>query len=255
MVNGPPTPPATTPAELHDEARASIPLDYSSAPISVPTTSHPSPEVYQNAIPLMSEAIARDDYSRLVHIAERTDTSCTNERHQSRLLIIAPLVLGHLILDDLTPARYALLRLPDNLASLPLSRALSALVTATVNRQHSAVYDHANTLNTVVSHPDFTDKELAGVISQLLSVFIDTFRQRTFALLSKAYTSLPLSLACIYLALPAEQVIDAAQKHSWSYDFSGQILNPVKGPDISLQSFSSLTTFGLVSDSVAKLEG
>lgn len=221
MVNGPPTPPATTPAELHDEARASIPLDYSSAPISVPTTSHPSPEVYQNAIPLMSEAIARDDYSRLVHIAERTDTSvcvlyCFTRRNvgtdsvgpnssvQTNVISRAYLLLPHWSLAILflticesthdscgmisrsqpglmyrrTPARYALLRLPDNLASLPLSRALSALVTATVNRQHSAVYDHANTLNTVVSHPDFTDKELAGVISQLLSVFIGEYSTR-----------------------------------------------------------------------------
>uniref|UniRef100_A0A8H8CNR9 CSN8/PSMD8/EIF3K domain-containing protein n=1 Tax=Psilocybe cubensis TaxID=181762 RepID=A0A8H8CNR9_PSICU len=237
MVNGPPTPPAITPTELHDEARVMptvlLDTDSSSAPPpSALITSHTIPESYRNAIPLISEAISRNDYTELINIAERTDTNSANDRHQSRLSVISPLVLSHLILDDLPAALYALLRLPENLAFLPVTKAFSALVTATMNRQHSNVYDQVNTLNALVANHDFVDKELSAVISQLLSVFIDNFRRRTFALLTKAYTSLPLSLACSYLALSAEQVIETAQKHSWSYDSSAQILSPAKFPEL-----------------------
>jgi len=210
-------------------------------------------------MPIIVEAITRNDYSQLVHIAEQTDLASTSDRQQSRLLIVAPLVLGHLVLDDLTLARYALLRLPDNLASLPLPRALMALVISAMNRQHAAVYDQAGALRSLVLHPDFIDKDLASIIANLLSAFIEHFRRRTFSLLSKAYTSLPLSLACNYLSMPAEQVVEVAQTHSWLYDLSTQILSPEKGKPDSLSgpispSFSSLATFGFVADSVARLE-
>jgi len=259
MVNGPPTPPATTPAELQDEARTATSSIAASSVPSVQNGPQNKPEVYQSVIPLMAEAIARGDYQRLVRIADDTDRNSVNDRQQSRFLIVAPLVLGHLVLDELTPARYALIRLPDSLASHPLSRALTTLVTSAMNRQHTMVYDQATSLQNLVSQPDFIDKDLASVIVTLLSAFIEHFRQRTFALLSKAYTSLPLSLACTYLDMPADQIIGVAHEHLWSYDPPTQILSPsvdFKPQDVSVtSSFSSLATFHFVADSVARLEG
>jgi hypothetical protein len=38
-------------------------------------------------------------------------------------------------------------------------------------------------------------------------VGLETFRTRTFKLLSKAYTSLPLALGQVYLGLTAEQLL------------------------------------------------
>jgi len=260
MVNGPPTPPATTPAELQDEARTSSSITDASAPPSAPNVPQHIPEFFQAAIAQMAEAITKEDYKRLVDIAEGTDSITPNDRHPSRLLIVAPLVLGHLVLDDLTPARYALLRLPDNLASLPLSRAIMALVTSAMNREHAAIYNQAAALNNLVSQPDFMDKDLGSAISNLLSAFIGYFRERTFKLLSKAYTSLPLSLACTYLDLPVDQIINLAQVHSWSYDPSTQILSPSvdfkphSRNESFTSSFSSLSTFHFVADSVARLE-
>jgi len=259
MVNGPPTPPATTPAELQDEAKASSSIADTPAPPSAPNAQH-IPEFFQTVIPQMAEAIAKQDYQRLVDIAERTDRNTPNDRHPSRLLIVAPLVLGHLVLDDLTPARFALLRLPDNLASLPLSRAIMTLATSAMNREHATVYEQAATLNNLVSQPDFMDKDLGSAISHLLSAFIAQFRERTFALLSKAYTSLPLSLACTYLDLPADQIVNLAQTHYWSYDPSTQILSPNADPkphprnESVISSSSSLSTFHFVADSVVRLD-
>lgn len=121
-ANGPPTPPATTPVELQDEARAnssvSQPPESSPNPPSQPLVSTSLPEGYQNAIILIANAVSRNDFLDLVAISEKTDINVRylhcfvslslikhlqipNDRQPSRLLIIAPLVLGHLILDDL----------------------------------------------------------------------------------------------------------------------------------------------------------
>jgi COP9 signalosome complex subunit 8 len=70
------------------------------------------------------------------------------------------------------PARYALMRLPENLASFPLSRALMALVTATTNREHAKIYEQAETLHVLVSQPDFSDQDLAPIVQALLLVFL-----------------------------------------------------------------------------------
>ncbi|KAF8911048.1 hypothetical protein CPB84DRAFT_1958196 [Gymnopilus junonius] len=256
MVNGPPTPPATTPAELYDEGT-------SAAEVFPPLANRP--EMYQTVIPLMGEAIAKHDYQSLVDLAEETDISTPNDRHPSRLLIVAPMVLGYLVRDDVSLARFALLRLPDSIASLPLPRALMALVTSAMNR-HATIYDQTAALSNLVAQPDFVENGLGSTISTLLSAFIDHFRQRTFELLSKAYTSLPLPLACTYLALAPEQVISvgllaAAQERSWSYDPSTQIFSPKTHVKANLRtgslalSSSSLSTFHFVADSVARLEG
>ncbi|KAF8965207.1 COP9 signalosome [Flammula alnicola] len=275
MVNGPPTPPATTPAELQDEARTTSSVADSSTSLPLQNDPQIRPEVYQSVMPAIAEAIARKDYKRLVRVAEEADFNTANDRQQPRMLIVAPLVLGHLVNDDLAPARYALLRLPDSLASLLLPRALTTLVTSTMNRQHVKVYEQAANLLGLVSQPDFFDKDLASIIATLISAFLDSFRQRTFELLSKAYTSLLLPLACTYLGLQTEQIITVAEKYGWSYDPSTQILCPARPapfgrstssskilrhyfepPHINekMPDFSSLETFHFVTDSVAGLE-
>jgi len=257
MVNGPPTPPATTPAELQDEARTN-PSNPATARHSSQSAPQSRPEQYQSILLLIGDAISANDFSRLARIAEEADIHAGSDRQQSRLLIVAPLVLGLLVLDQLSPARYALSRLPDNLVSLPLPRALADLVTATTNREHSKVYHQAGALLNLVGQPEFLDRDLASIIANLVPAFIDSFRSRTFTLLSKAYTSLSLSLAGTYLALTAEQIITAAEKNGWSYNPPTQILSPAAGGRQfgSLPAdFTSLQTFHFVADSVARLEG
>ncbi|CAA7271588.1 unnamed protein product [Cyclocybe aegerita] len=169
MVNGPPTPPPTTAAELQDEARTASTSTADQALVahaSDPPPPQAAPEtrleIYQSVLPALIDSIARNEYNRLT----------ASDRQQSRFLVVAPLVLGQLILDDLYPARYALQRLPDNLTSHPLARALMALAVLTINREHAKVYDGAAALVNLVSQPDFMDRDLASIISQLLSAFL-----------------------------------------------------------------------------------
>jgi len=177
-----PTPPPTTATELQDEAREISPIVEASA--SIPQN---SAENYEHVLPSIIKAISDKDYQQVINIAQETDYDTIDNRQPSRLLVIAPLVLSHLILDELPPARYALLRLPETLASLPLSQALLALVTSTINREHANIYEQAETLHVLVSQPDFFDKDLATMLQALLVAFLDSFRLRTFDLLSKKH--------------------------------------------------------------------
>lgn len=255
MVNGPPTPPPTTATELQDEARENPPIAEATTSLPQNRTDH-----YQHVLASIIEAISNKDYPLVINIAQETDYETIDNRQPSRLLIIAPLVLGHLILDELPPARYALLRLPENLASFPLSRGLMALVTSTINREHAKIYEQAETLHALAAQPDFFDKDLVPILQTLLVVFLDSFRHRTFDLLSKAYTSLPLPLASTYLGMPGPQIIAVAEKSAWSYDPSTQILSPKVRSNaldqVGPSSFnvSSLSSFHFIADSVARLE-
>ncbi|TFY71882.1 hypothetical protein EVG20_g1135 [Dentipellis fragilis] len=92
--------------------------------------------------------------------------------------------------------------------------------------------------------PDFPDADLASVISGLTTNFVESFRRRTFALISKAYTSIPLALAQSYLGLPRDQLLagtsaikigpspthtspaPAAESSKWAYDASADVLTP-----------------------------
>lgn len=99
------------------------------------------------------------------------------------------------------------------------------LVSATAERQYNKVYLRAQALFDLASQPDFPDVKLASLIANLVTNFTgkhiqvkaisglpsaaapEAFRFRTFTLLSKAYSSLPLSLAQVYLGLPGDQVL------------------------------------------------
>jgi COP9 signalosome complex subunit 8 len=72
MVNAPPTPPATTPAELQDEARTN---PSTTATASPPPQAAPQsrPEQYQSMLLLIGEAVSAKDFFRLTRIAEEAD--------------------------------------------------------------------------------------------------------------------------------------------------------------------------------------
>ncbi|KAJ3515732.1 hypothetical protein NLJ89_g1574 [Agrocybe chaxingu] len=80
MVNGPPTPPPTTAAELQDEARIASTSTADQAP-AVHASDPPPPqaapetrlEIYQDVLPALIDSLARNEYNRLVLVAEEAD--------------------------------------------------------------------------------------------------------------------------------------------------------------------------------------
>ncbi|KAF7311348.1 CSN8-PSD8-EIF3K domain-containing protein [Mycena kentingensis (nom. inval.)] len=253
---GPPTPPPTSATELQDAARASVPPSASSS--SVPAAAR-APDILQQLFPSIASLASEQKYKELIRFAEYNDIGTEGDRQATRFLLTAPLVLAYLIHDELPSARCALQRLPRDLQSSPLCTSLMHLLASTSERKYEHIYTRANELIATTSGADFPEAPLGAIMALMLNNFLETFRLRTFALLQKAYTSIPLSLAQMYLGANEEQVLTEAQKTGWSYEASTQVLTPpqraVSGNSASeFKPFSTLATFETVASSVAKLE-
>ncbi|KAH7923556.1 hypothetical protein BV22DRAFT_1036186 [Leucogyrophana mollusca] len=274
MAQGPPTPPPMSATELQDEARDSIlnagessartAPGSSSAPTSVtanaPAQTSAVQDIYQQLFPRIVDLVSRGEFVEITRLAEGYDLNSEGDRSYSRLLLIAPLVLSYLVLDDLAPAQFALTRLPDNLASHPLSRILTRLLASTCDRKYENIYARAQDLFSISQQPDFPDSDLAKVVASMITTFVDTFRHRTFALLSRAYASLPISAAQIYLGLGSEEIISIATNTNWQYDAPSQTLHSISSTQVqniatvATSAPSGLSTFHLVATGLTRLE-
>ncbi|KAI0273464.1 COP9 signalosome [Gloeopeniophorella convolvens] len=201
---------------------------------------------------------ANADYQGIIQAAERADLVAVNDEHPTRLVITAPLVLSYLIVDDL---KFALTRLPTAVASLPLAQAVFNLFASAWERRYEHVYRRAEVLFNLVQQADFPHPDVGAVIAGLVKAFLEAFRQRTFALVSRAYTSIPLPLAQTYFGLPNEQFLSVVSAQGWQFDASTQVLTPAPvaraAPSAvagAWHSPSTLSVFDVVTDSVARLE-
>jgi len=275
-MSEPLTPPPSSAIEIQDAARASVPPetqsnDAEAEPIVTdpptqetadPSLAAPVPQQlhfttnYHFLFPTLAELAEKGDYQELARLAERGDLSGENDEHVSRLLITAPLVLSYLVLDNLPSARFSLTRLPFALAKHPLSIALLSLQSAVKDKQYEHVYTCAAGVLAVLQKealvPEF---DLASLVAKLVHIFIETFQQKTFALLSKAYSSIPVPLAQVYLGLPTDQLLTIAARHRWTYDESTQILSPEalsasSHPSRNVGLGSSLATFNSLADNL-----
>jgi COP9 signalosome complex subunit 8 len=118
------------------------------------------------------------------------------------------------------------MRLPDAVASLPLAQAVLNLFASVWEKRYEHVYPRGEALLSLARQSDFPQAEMGGVLASLVTAFIgsssfqcylylpeaclpESFRQRTFALLSKAYTTIPLTLAQVYLGLPSDELLSS----------------------------------------------
>ncbi|KAI0647372.1 COP9 signalosome [Trametes meyenii] len=279
-MTGPPTPPPSSAVEIEDAARTVLPPQVAASTLGAteppaaepiepaPDAAHASPAenskqstTYELLFPSISDLARSGSLRELIEVAERGDLSGEYHADPSRLYLVAPLVLAYLIVDELSQARHALTRLPDNLTSFDLSKGLLHLLAATSERKYPAIYQYAEALHQFVLQPAFSDAGLGQILAGMITSFVEAFRTKTFKLLSRAYTSIPLSRAQSYLGYPPEQsqeVLNAAMASNWKFDQNTQILIPTPQPANSARGFgymqSTLQAFTLVTDSVANLE-
>ncbi|KAJ6502095.1 COP9 signalosome [Mycena sanguinolenta] len=254
---GPPTPPPSSATEIQDATRTIVPP----VPAASTSASAPAParqDIFTQIFPEIVSLAAEHRYIELIDLAEYRDVASDADRQASRLLLTAPLVLAYLTVDNLPPARFALNRLPHNLATSPLGKQLHLLLASTSERKYANVYSRTQALLEHVRQSDFFDPSLGALLGDMISAFLDAFRSRTFNLLHKAYTSLPLPLAEMYLGLAANDVLTAAERGGWAYDASTRVLTPPQKSNVRTTNgfapFSSLATFDFVANSVARLE-
>ncbi|KAF8503796.1 COP9 signalosome [Russula emetica] len=225
-------------------------LAHTEAP--VPSSSSSYVELFAQIAALQ----AKGDYYGLIQTAERADLAVASDNHPTRLLITLPLVLSCLIVNDIPSAKFALLRLPDAVASLPLARATLNLFASVSERRYEHIYSRGEALFNLAQQGDFSHTEVAGVFTSLVTAFIESFRQRTVVLLSKAYTTIPFAIAQAYLGLPAEELLSLASEKGWHFDAATHVMTPVRAAR-KISSSATPSTFAMfdtVADNVALLE-
>ena len=119
------------------------------------------------------------------------------------------------------PGRFALTRLPSPLLHHPAAEGLLNLLASTSERNYPQVYARAEALAETLSADadlgifgpsmvkSFIGKWLSrhGSMPSLTPSSKASFRSRAFNLISKAYTSIPVSLAESYLGLPRDEML------------------------------------------------
>ncbi|EJD02203.1 uncharacterized protein FOMMEDRAFT_157414 [Fomitiporia mediterranea MF3/22] len=213
--------------------------------------------VFQDVFPAISNFAIQNLLPELISLAEATELSAdaASRQDETRLLVVGPLVLSYIITDELPPALFALRRLPENLASHPLSKALLKLLAATQNRTYHLVYKNANDLVLLVQG-DLFDSLLATVVKLLVERHITAFRRKTAELLLKAYTSLPLPLAMTYLNLPEDGIRRAMESYGWMYDSTvNQLIAPSsRNPSSHSNLTSTQSTIRLIVGGAAQFD-
>lgn len=183
----------------------------------------------------IAELTTKGEYLEVIQVAERGDMIPGYDHTMSRLLIVAPLVLAYLTVNDFAAARHALTRLPKILRDVPISSRLSDLLSATWNRDYSAVYARADDVLRLCQEPASEHPEFASVIEKLVNAFLEAFRQRVFALLD---------------------ILNIAAASGWSYDAATEVLTPPPPsvrPNGSALGSSDLQTFTTVVASLARV--
>ncbi|KAI6036427.1 hypothetical protein BKA83DRAFT_4162648 [Pisolithus microcarpus] len=256
MTQGPPTPPPTSTTEIQDQVRDAV-LDGSSD----------RPAERAHSPPLR-------DFSEVVRYSETIDLKGQNPRSPSRLLLIVPLALSYLILDNpVTLAQLAVARLPENSRFHPLTRTLGNLVASASGHQYAQVYAHAEIMCSLTQQPESASDDLANLITNLVTLFVELFRRKTFTLLSRAFSSIETTQAQIYLGLSREQPViwydvrngflhqskfSVATSGAWQYDSTSDVLYPPGKNNTSLRmnlsAPSCLDIFDSVAGDLIKLE-
>ncbi|KAE9398145.1 hypothetical protein BT96DRAFT_883263 [Gymnopus androsaceus JB14] len=264
MANmGPPTPPAEIQDEVKMSEASTSAAEPPAAPVAAVATQPPPPpppvqlqDPYQLIFPRIIELANQKQWLELIDTAETTEIHAINDQQLSRLLVIVPLILAYLIQNEIPIATLVVKRLP-NMKSIPLMKAVGDLTLAYSSGVYEQIHSEVNTLSTIVAQPDFPEPQLAKVVQSMVADFLISFRNRTFLLLARAYTSMSLSLAEMYFNMSADELLPVAANQGWTYDVSSKILKPVatKEPtSFTAPGASSLSEFNFIAQSVSQLE-
>ncbi|KAH3762684.1 COP9 signalosome complex subunit 8 [Pelomyxa schiedti] len=121
----------------------------------------------------------------------------------------------YLILNDLDSAKYFWKRTPSTIKKV--NAELSSLWTV---GKHMWERDHAATYESVRQFP------WTAAIQPLINAIIENFKQRTFRLISKAFSSISVADCCKYFDMTSVQFIAFAKTNGWVVDEATQMVTP-----------------------------
>ncbi|KAF2069256.1 hypothetical protein CYY_009426 [Polysphondylium violaceum] len=122
----------------------------------------------------------------------------------------------YLIKNDITNARFLWKRIPSQLRS---------------NESLKSIWTLAKSIHQFDTKTIYTLLGSFGAEYQPFVVFFkESFQNRTFNLISNAYTSISLSDCINYLGISQEQTIELAKSKGWTFDESSKTFTPLAIP-------------------------
>jgi COP9 signalosome complex subunit 8 len=262
-MTGPLTPPPSSALEIQDATRGPQPAvtPQAAAEATAPqqeepaTTAVPPPiSTYKDAFIALSDLARSGQYDQLIRFAEDRDLMPADRTHPDRLLITVPLVLSYLIVDNIPPAQHALTRLPESLSTSPIPQKLVRLVASAAERRYENIYPRAREVHDVLQSTPISGVDLNAIAGLLLEKYFYAFRRRTFSLISKAFTSIPLPAAQRFLGCSADEVLQTAHEHGWVHNTADNTVSPALtlsgavGILDAAGAQSTVATLGLIAD-------
>jgi len=164
----------------------------------------------------LQQLIDANNWEQLISACEQFEFECSNEAPSPATLPFYGVQLfAYLFVNDLNSARFLWKRIPTEIkAALPEFANIWRIGQSMWKREYNNIYA-ALSINWPPAYQVLATK------------LLDQFRQRTFALLSRAYTSIRVNDAAVILGLSPADAIKATTQKGWQLEQATNTLKPV----------------------------
>eukprot|EP00026_Physarum_polycephalum_P016007 Phypoly_transcript_16828.p1 GENE.Phypoly_transcript_16828~~Phypoly_transcript_16828.p1 ORF type:complete len:203 (+),score=30.91 Phypoly_transcript_16828:81-689(+) len=164
----------------------------------------------------LQQLIAENKWDVLVGACEQYEFESSNETPSPATIPFYGIQLfGYLLLNDLNSARFLWKRIPTEIkAAVPEFANIWKIGQAMWKREYNNIYAALNA-------------PWGPAYQTLAKTLAEQFRQRTFALLSRAYTTISVNDAAVILGFPAADVVKQTAQRGWTHDAATNMLRPV----------------------------
>jgi len=167
------------------------------------------------------------NWEELIRVCEQYEFESANEAPSAATLPFYGVQLfAYLLINDLNSARFLWKRIPTDVkAAVPEFASIWRIGQSMWKREYNNIYASLQ-----VNWPP--------VYQALARNLVDQFRQRTFVLLSRAYTTISVNDCAIILGLPPADAVKLTTQRGWQYEQATNVLRPIPVVEAKVQKTS-----------------
>jgi len=172
----------------------------------------------------LQQIIETQQWTQLLLACEQYEFESSNEPASPATLPFYGIQLfGYLLVNDLNSARFLWKRIPTEVkAAVPEFAQIWKIGQSMWKREYKNIYASLQV-------------NWAPIYQSLARHLADQFRQRTFTLLSRAYTTISVNDCAVILGLPAAEVVQLTTQRGWQLDQATNMLRPAPYADQKVQ--------------------
>ncbi|CAG8586773.1 10286_t:CDS:2 [Paraglomus brasilianum] len=193
----------------------------------------------------LKELVDQDEVAKLIEYCEELEFKLAATPDDSVNLdeFYGAFLAAYLIQNELPSARFLWKRIPEEIkTSSEQLRAVWEVATDLWQRDYTPVYYSVE------------QKPWTPLIGSLMKKVAETLRERIFALLSEAYSSITVEEVSNFIGVPVDRVAQVTAERGWIYDAATNTLQPKKIVEPGIDRSASLGSFSRLTDLVIHLE-